>query len=58
MKRVFPILIGEFIKAMLHMDDEKHRKYSDAWREVFYRRQGTKYRRESKPAAEDPPDPP
>ena len=58
MKHVFPILIGEIIRAMLRMNDEKHRKYSDAWRELFYRRQGTKYRRESKPAPEDPLDPP
>ena len=58
MKRRSPQLLCEIIRTLLRMTESERRDYLEAWRDLFYRRQGVKFRRESRHAAEDPPDPP
>lgn len=58
MKRRSTQLLCEIIRTLLRMSESERRDYLEAWRDLFYRRQGIKYQRESRPAAEDPPDPP
>lgn len=58
MKRRNPMLLRNVIRTLLQMSDTDCRDYLEAWRDLFYRRQGVKFHRESRPAAEDPPDPP
>lgn len=52
------MLLRNIIRTLLQMSDNDCRDYLEAWRDLFYRRQGVKFQRESRPAAEDPPDPP